>query len=618
MSMIGHEDKQDDVICPITNNTITEMEVPVFIPSVVPKKSGYWAEFEAISLWLQSHSTCPLSRRHLTLHELRASRDLIFLLDTSHSMARPAVSNHMQMTLSAEKIQAAQAMRSLDLSAYMLLFFLKSLPKCYCTFTVIVFCKSARILCKRKLLTNTNIRDCEQKLRELHPGATTNWQDPILMALKEAALSQQSNKIDTTILLLTDGEPTEKQTTTFAEIKHAALGLVNVQFSAFIYGDEANVGLPLINEISRIINRPGHGGLFFVPSPLEMFDIKTSVPVQWIFNYMQKSICHTMHPDISTYIHLLTNIIDTCKPKQSYSSFHVMEEDIQRAKSIIKDFRSTFPSIIIDPCVDEALSFMNTWGLPALYTLRSQHELKYTANVFDPSTQIYQVQNDDLRQQIQKQLEGFTVSGQICGIPAELSTNTITTHSNFNTYSNPPVALTQIYVADGCVTGHTIFYSDCGPISVSDLVKNNGGMILTNPGKYAHIQHIICREIPRDKKILILGESQIGITEWHPVMKINQNTSHWMFPNECDHTLMKDCDKSGSHEDTQLVYSFVFVPDENGIRASTIWTPSHYIAAAGHGMVSPKKNPVIGHPYWGAGILDDIAKITESVCVLLN
>ena len=369
MSGLRREDKPDEVICPITNNTFNEMHVPVFIPSVIPNKSGYWAEFEAISLWLQSHSTCPLSRRHLSLHELRASRDLIFLLDKSHSMERPALSNHMQKTLSAEKIQAAQAMRSLDLSAYMLLFFLKSLPKCYCTFTVIVFCQSARVLCKRKLLTNTNISDCEQKLRELHPGETTNWQDPILMALKEAKLSQQSNKIDTTILLLTDGEPTEKQTTTYDEIKHAAFGLSNVQFSAFIYGDEANVGLPLINEISRTINQQGHGGLFFVPSPLEMFDIQTSVPVQWIFNYIQKATHPTVHPDINIYIDLLTKIIDTCKPKQSYSSFRVMQVDIECAKSIISDFRSNFPSVTIDPCVDEALSFMNTWGLPALYTL---------------------------------------------------------------------------------------------------------------------------------------------------------------------------------------------------------------------------------------------------------
>ena len=623
-----NEGDVSDIICPITNNPWNQMEVPVYIPAKDKGAVGYWVEYYAISCWLESHNTCPLSRRYLSINEARGSRDLIFLLDQSHSMSKPAVSAHMKKTLSKEKIEAAQSMRSLDLSAYMLLFILKSLPKCYCTFTVIVFSSSAHVICKRQLLTKTSISDCEKQLRTLSPNAATNWQDPLMMALKEAVVSQQSAKIDTTILMLTDGEPTQQQTTTLECIKDTAQHISNVQFSAFIYGDEANTGLDLINQISRVINSPGNGGLFFVPTPLEMFDTHSSVPIQWLYNYLQKFDAKSSisSDNASAYIDLLSCIIDICKPTQLYGWFGVPPSNIEKAKLIVSQFDS-FP---IDPCVHQALLFMDTWGLPALYTLRAQHELRYTANVFDESTQQYQNQDNDLRTALKQQLQDFTVSGQICGSIGQVSTSTTSTNyhtysnsyvsNNHNTYTQPPVALSQIYTAaGGCFTANTQFFNENGPILVSELVTNGGGKLRTKPNTLATVQHIICREIARSKKILLLSNSTIGITEWHPVIPFHLGTSAtWTFSQSCSHTELPDSDKHGADEETQLVYSIIFEPDIDGTRPSTIWTPSHYVAAAGHGLVCPKTHPVIGHVYWGEGILDDVKKLQGNVCVLFN
>lgn len=614
------------------------MDAPVYIASKIPGTNGYWTEHDAISMWVQANETCPLSRRHLTMNEVRAQRDLIFLLDRSHSMTRSAVSDHMRKTLSAEKVHAAQDMRSLDLSAYMILFILQAMPEFYCTFTVIVFCKTSRVLCKRQLLTRESLTFCEQQLRLLSPGTTTNWQDPLLLALKEAKISQQCDKIETTLLMFTDGEPTEKQQTTLDTIRNAALGMKNVQLSVFIYGDEANAGLYLLNELSRCVNQKGNGGLFFVPSPLEMFDITTSVPIQWVFNFLQKSTPLSTSSSTSTsshveYINLLSQVISICTPKQLYSTFEVPSAAVAKARSVLNDamHQHSSDAVPIDPCVDQALSYINTWGLPALYTLRCQHELQYTANVFDDSTQHYQQKNDQLRNTIRETLQSFTATGRICAPLLDSSDYAnYANHTNANTNANyancananvaAPISLSQIYVADGCVTGDTVFYNEAGPILVTDLVKNNGGSIFISPHKTATIQHIICREIPRESDILILNkESSLAITSWHPVMPIHPDTKPvWMFAKECIHVKMKDSEKHGASDDTQIVYAFVFAPDEKNTRAATIWTPSHYVAAAGHGLVCPKQNPVIGHPYWGKKVLDDIQKISTNVCVLMN
>ena len=143
---------------------------------------------------------------------------------------------------------------------------------------------------------------------------------------------------------------------------------------------------------------------------------------------------------------------------------------------------------------------------------------------------------------------------------------------------------------------------------------------MTQHGSYATIEFIICREIAREKKVLILNETpNLRITEWHPVIPHhgNPSASNWIFSNDCIHVTLNDNEKLGSAEDTQLVYSIIF-KEENGARPSMIWTPSHYVAAAGHGLTCPEKDPIIGHPYWGSGILSDIKSNPGSVCVMMN
>ena len=641
-------DDDEEKPCPITQSDFSQIEVPVYVPGVDGKR-GYWAEYAAITRWLESNNTCPLSRRTLEVHELRRNRDIIFLLDKSHSMTRPAVSEHMKKTLSSEKVHAAESMRTLDLSAYMLLFILKSLPKFCCTFSVLVFCKSYRVLCKRQLLTKHSIQLCEDALRFMSPGLTTNWQDPILASLEEVRISQQSKKIHTAILMITDGEPTEKSDTTLETVGNAVQSITsNLSFAAFIYGDEANSGLNILHNIVQCLNKSkGAGGLYFLPSPLEMFDLKTSVPIQWLHNYHSSILSpavsnqfgdHDTEPTLK-YIKLLSQVIDICVPKQTYSACQVSRQDVAIAKAIIDSYRPS--AVIYDQCLDEALDFINTWGLPAVYVLRCQHILGYCANTFDNSTQIYKADDDELRKALQNELQKFFVSGRLCGTANAMSNLGHSNHSDAQSPSHQyhtvtsqhyqthapvqaPVqrALSQIYVADGgCVTGDTVFSSREGPICVTQLIANNGGQLMTNHGSYATIEFIICREIAREKKVLILNETpNLRITEWHPVIPHHGNltfASHWIFSNDCIYVTLNDNEKLGSSEDTQLVYSIIF-KEENGVRPSMIWTPSHYVAAAGHGLTCPKKYPIIGHPYWGSGILSDIKCTPGSVCVMMN
>jgi len=641
-------DDDEEKPCPITQSDFAQIEVPVYIPGVDGKR-GYWAEYAAISLWLESNNTCPLSRRTLEVHELRRNKDIIFLLDKSHSMTRPAVSEHMKKTLSSEKVHAAESMRTLDLSAYMLLFILKSLPKFCCTFSVLVFCKSYKVLCKRQLLTKHSIQLCEDALRLMSPGLTTNWQDPIIASLAEVRISQQSKKIHTAIVMITDGEPTEKSDTTLESVGTAVQSITsNLSFAAFIYGDEANSGLNILHNIVQCLNKSkGCGGLYFLPSPLEMFDLKTSVPIQWLRNYHSRILStevshqfgdHDTEQSLK-YIKLLSQVIDICVPKHTYSAYHVSKQDVAIAKGIVESYHSS--AVIYDQCLDEALDFINTWGLPAIYVLRCQHMLGYCANTFDQSTQIYNADDDDLRKALQNELQRFFVSGRLCetanpGLHLGHSNGSNTqwtphsrghhtaTSQQYQTHTpvQAPVqrALSQIYVADGCVTGDTVFSSKEGPICVTQLIANNGGQLMTNHGSYATIEFIICREIAREKKVLILNETpNLRITEWHPVIPHHDSTnaSHWIFSNDCIHVTLNDNEKLGSAEDTQLVYSIIF-KEENGVRPSMIWTPSHYVAAAGHGLTCPEKDPIIGHPYWGSGILSDIKSTSGSVCVMMN
>uniref|UniRef100_A0A7S3KXJ4 U-box domain-containing protein n=1 Tax=Amphora coffeiformis TaxID=265554 RepID=A0A7S3KXJ4_9STRA len=61
MTLITEDDIPEEFICPITNEIMRNPLMSVH---------GFSFEREAIFEWLQSHSTCPLSRRELTVSKL--------------------------------------------------------------------------------------------------------------------------------------------------------------------------------------------------------------------------------------------------------------------------------------------------------------------------------------------------------------------------------------------------------------------------------------------------------------------------------------------------------------------------------------------------------------------
>ena len=111
---------------------------------------------------------------------------------------------------------------------------------------------------------------------------------------------------------------------------------------------------------------------------------------------------------------------------------------------------------------------------------------------------------------------------------------------------------------------------------------------------------------------MIQLNTDISITLWHPIMKMTQDCAfQWKFANELEGKV--------KHVENVMVCSFLMAVNtdmkKEGRRSPTIFVGGHYIATLGHGYVDPVSHPVIGHPYWGRDVLNDLQDEKSHCCI---
>ena len=111
----------------------------------------------------------------------------------------------------------------------------------------------------------------------------------------------------------------------------------------------------------------------------------------------------------------------------------------------------------------------------------------------------------------------------------------------------------------------------------------------------------------------------IRITPWHPVMIMRtqncESALEWKFANEVPSLQTKNV----KSVENATVYSFLMAVNTDmnngGRRSPTIFVGGHYIATLGHGYDDPVSHPVIGHPYWGQDVLNDLQDEKTICCI---
>lgn len=186
----------------------------------------------------------------------------------------------------------------------------------------------------------------------------------------------------------------------------------------------------------------------------------------------------------------------------------------------------------------------------------------------------------------------------------------------------PTQTLSQIYTvpSGGCVSEDSILLVNAQDTSGDDkslsmtasdlakLLKTKSARVYTRDG-LKEIERAV--EKPYTGNMIQLN-TDISITPWHPIMKMTQECAfQWKFANELEGKV--------KHVENVMVYSFLMAVNtdmkKEGRRSPTIFVGGHYIATLGHGYVDPVSHPVIGHPYWGRDVLNDLQDEKNICCI---
>ena len=193
----------------------------------------------------------------------------------------------------------------------------------------------------------------------------------------------------------------------------------------------------------------------------------------------------------------------------------------------------------------------------------------------------------------------------------------------------PTQTLSQIYTvpSGGCVSEDSILIVNAqgikgqdksGSMTASELAKlleTQSARVYTRDG-FKQIERVVAKTYTG---IMIELNKDIRITPWHPVMIMRtqncESALEWKFANEVPSLQTKNV----KSVENATVYSFLMAVNTDmnneGRRSPTIFVGGHYIATLGHGYVDPVSHPVIGHPYWGQDVLNDLQDEKTICCI---
>ena len=350
-------------------------------------------------LWLENNA-CPLTGKRIDMGRIYGEQDLIICIDVSYSMEMDAITESMNRTSDREQLMNAKMMRMIDIVRHMTVLLLENLDDKF-TVTIISFSSACSVIFERQLLTRKTLNTMKQKMKNMRPDGATNWQSPLTEAIM---LSSQNPNVKTSILMFSDGVPNRSCETMVDSIREALDNHQgNISFNALLYGSEVFAGVKYLQDISKIFTehasrvrqadnyRVNMGGIIYLPTPASLFDPAQSVMPYFIAMLKsENSLCLSslkmLRQNLNTeYIDLLAEIVDTCVPKIYYDGRAYVPAHLKDSANVLV----MNSKIDLDPQLREALSVQNiqTWGLPAIATLISQHSIGFTANPFDASAQ---------------------------------------------------------------------------------------------------------------------------------------------------------------------------------------------------------------------------------------
>jgi Mg-chelatase subunit ChlD len=233
----------------------------------------------------------------------------------------------------------------------------------------------------------------------------------------------------------------------------------------------------------------------------------------------------------------------------------------------------------------ESINYYNTWGKHYLFSLMNAYNYQQCNNFKDPGIQHF---GGKLFNSISDEIEEIFIK-----IPPPIPRNTY----NNNNVTNP-ISMRSYYNQNGgCFDGNGLVKMKDGFKKVCNLLKDD--IILSLNDKPAKIICIIKQKINTNKTLMCNINSELYISEWHPIYINNE----WIFPHNNYPSVLIELD---------YIYNLI-LDSEHVVIINNI-----PIITLGHNF---NNNDILKHDYYGTNkIIDDLKKIDnyENGLIIIN
>lgn len=594
-------------ICPITFDLMMD-------PFSDPDGNSY--EKTAIVNWLRDHGSSPITRRPMSIHDLRPNRalkDLIeqykgqtqtqtqtqthtqiqtqtqtialpdgetiqVIFDTSPSMDDPCAKTTSTTSTTASTADSINYSK-FDIAKHALKTLLHSLiePDRVHTLSLVEFNSRATVVFDFVKITSSNLPMLISKVDSLQTrGATDIWD-----AFRVGIELIERNKITTNVkvLLLTDGETSNPERVlpniqSFLRMKPT----INIDISTYGFGNDINS--KLLYDISKYKN-----GVFgFMPDGTMLGTVFVNSIAYLLAK--EKKIMSLDEDEV-----VIQNLIKTFRSflHNCQSSFRT--SSIELAQCIPKSLNTSFMNDLRIDCMNSVNAndgqiyksmlpeYYREWGQHYLLSVLSAFENKFCLNFKDKAIQHFKT-DSFISYQDKINLVYISLPPPQ---PTPQRVYDYNTGRVTQTYS-APVSSQQFSQRfnnpndDGCfVQGSSIFVQD-SMVKVENIKKD---MFVCTPNGFAKV---VCVVKMKFSGMVSTYKDGTQLTPYHPVFLNNQ----WSFPSEHP-------DFTQTYISDTYVYNYIL---ENG---HIVKFPNFNAATFNHGITGN----VIGHEYFGTNLVQN-------------
>jgi uncharacterized protein YegL len=586
-------------ICPITFDLMTNPVIDL---------DGNTFEQSAIEEWLREHGTSPITRRPMTINDLRPNRAIKEGLEeyqrrSSHNLLQPQIiteelpagedfqvlfdtSPSMEDPCSKNKPTTTDSMNysKLDIAKHALKTFVHSLienDKVH-RLSLVEFNSKASLVFDFVKVTKTNIPLLISKIDSLQTRGSTDIWDAFRVGIELI----ERNKItsDVKVLLLTDGETVNPERVlpniqSFLRMKST----IRISIATFGFGNDINS--KLLYDISKEKN-----GIFgFMPDGTMLGTVFVN-SISKLMTNEKKLMTNEDEVVIQNLIKTIRSFLHNCQ-----SSFQ--SSMIELVQCIPKSLNTPFMNDLRIDCTNSLNAndgqiyksmlpeYYREWGQHYLLSVLSAFENKFCLNFKDKAIQHFKT---DSFISYQDKINDIYIS-----LPPPQPTQRVYDYGTgrvTQTYS-APVSSQQFSQRfnnandNGCfVEGSKIYIPDSYLLKDMELMNVED----VKKGMYVHtmngIAKVLCTIKMKFRGTVSMHKDGTQLTSYHPVFL----NGRWSFPKENIYFTQKDI------SDT-YVYNFILENDH------TIRFPNFYAATFNHGITGD----VIGHEYFGTNLVQD-------------